>query len=93
MSTPLTLVVTLTAHPGQAAALEAGLSLLVPASQAEAGCLQYDLHRRHDDPRVFCMIEQWQDAAVHAAHQQTAHFLTCGGLLERVEHHQMQRIL
>ncbi|MES2820514.1 MAG: putative quinol monooxygenase [Pseudomonadota bacterium] len=97
MPTPLTLIATLTALPDQAAAVEAGLRQLVPPSQAEAGCLQYNLHRHQDDPRVFSMIEQWQDADALKAHQQTAHFLAfgqrCGSLLERVDHQLMQRVL
>lgn len=97
MPTPLTLIATITARPGQEAAVEAGLGLLVAPSQAEAGCLQYNLHRHQDNPAVFSMIEQWQDAAALSAHQQTAHFLTfgktCGALLEKVEQQPMQRIL
>ncbi|MHA6492504.1 putative quinol monooxygenase [Pseudomonas borbori] len=97
MSSPLTLIATITARPGQAEAVEAGLRQLVPPSQAEAGCLQYNLHRHQDNPQVFSMIEQWQDAAALSAHQQTAHFLhfggTCGSLLEQVDHQLMHRIL
>ncbi|WP_439859755.1 putative quinol monooxygenase [Pseudomonas sp. MBLB4136] len=97
MSTPLTLIVTLIARPGQAAAVEAALRLLIPSSQAEAGCLQYNLHRHRDNPQRFSMIEQWQDRAALDAHERSAHFLsfgrTCAGLLEQVEHQPMHRIL
>jgi quinol monooxygenase YgiN len=97
MTTPLTLIATITALPGQAKAVEAGLRQLVPPSQAEAGCLQYNLHRHQELPNRFIMVEQWQDAAALRAHQQTAHFLhfgeTCGSLLEQVDHQLMQRIL
>ena len=97
MSSPLTLIATITARPGQAEAVEAGLRQLVPPSQAEAGCLQDNLHRHQEQPSRFIMIEQWQDAAALSAHQQTAHFLhfgeTCGSLLEQVDHQLMQRIL
>lgn len=97
MPTPLTLIATITALPGQEAAVEAGLRQLVPPSQAEAGCLQYNLHRHQEQPNRFIMVEQWLDAAALSAHQQTAHFLhfgqTCGSLLEQVDHQLMQRIL
>jgi len=97
MSSPLTLIATITALPGHAQALEAGLRQLVPPSQAEAGCLQYNLHRHQDQPNRFIMVEQWLDAAALSAHQQTAHFKhfvdTCGSLLEPVDHQLMQRII
>ncbi|TIH07549.1 putative quinol monooxygenase [Pseudomonas leptonychotis] len=97
MSSPLTLIATITALPGHAQALEAGLRQLVPPSQAEAGCLQYNLHRHQDQPNRFIMVEQWLDAAALSAHQQTAHFKhfvdTCGSLLEPVDHQLMHRIL
>ena len=97
MTTPLTLIATLTARPGHAEAVEAGLRQLVPPSKAEAGCLQYNLHRHQEHPNRFIMVEQWQDAAALSAHQQTAHFLhfgeTCGNLLEQVDHQLMQRIV
>lgn len=97
MSSPLTLIATITARPGHAEVVEAGLRQLVPLSQAEAGCLQYNLHRHQEQPNRFIMVEQWLDAAALSAHQQTAHFLhfgeTCGSLLEQVDHQLMQRIL
>lgn len=99
MSSPLTLIATITARPGHAEAVEAGLRQLVPPSQAEAGCLQYNLHLHlhQEQPNRFIMVEQWLDAAALSAHQQTAHFLhfgeTCGSLLEQVDHQLMHRIL
>ena len=97
MTTPLTLIATIVARPEHAEAVEAGLRQLVPPSQTEAGCLQYNLHRHHELPNRFIMVEQWQDTAALSAHQQTTHFLhfgeTCGSLLEQVDHQLMQRIL
>lgn len=96
MSNPLTLIATLTTLPGQADAVEAGLRLLVPPSQAETGCLQYNLHRHQQQPDCFVMVEQWLDTEALSAHQQTAHFLhfgeTCGSLLAQVDHQLMHRI-
>lgn len=96
MSTPLTLIATLTANPAQQAAVEAGLRELVDASRREDGCLQYDLHRHQDHAHVFVMIEQWRDEQALAAHQQTPHFLhfgqTCGEHLQAVDHQLMHRL-
>jgi quinol monooxygenase YgiN len=97
MSSPITLIAALTALPGHAEAVESSLRQLVPPSQAEAGCLQYNLHRHQEQANRFIMVEQWLDAEALNAHQQTAHFKhfveTCGSLLEPVDHQLMQRIL
>lgn len=96
MTTPLTLIATLTARDGQAAAIEAGLHQLVEPSRAEPGCLQYDLHRHQDTPRVFVMIEQWRDAAALEEHRQSAHYLAfasaCGDRLQDLDLQFIQRI-
>ncbi|HBX56254.1 putative quinol monooxygenase [Pseudomonas sp. UBA2684] len=96
MSTPLTLIATLTALDGQAEVVEAGLRLLVAASRQEAGCLQYDLHRHQDNPQRFIMIEQWQNSAALNEHQNTAHYQhfgsTCGERLQGVDLQLMHRI-
>ncbi|WP_439887473.1 putative quinol monooxygenase [Pseudomonas sp. MBLB4123] len=96
MPAPLTLVATIGVQDGQADTVEAGLRLLVAASRAEAGCLQYDLHRHRDNPRVFVMLEQWHDAAALAAHQRSAHYLAFtrhyGQWLQNVDLQLMQRI-
>ncbi|SDF34839.1 putative quinol monooxygenase [Phytopseudomonas seleniipraecipitans] len=92
----LTLVATITALSGQTDAVEAGLRQLVSASRAEAGCLQYDLHRHQDDANVFVMIEQWQDSAALAFHQGTDHYrhfkATCGDALQGVALQPLNRI-
>lgn len=92
----LTLVATITALSGQADAVEAELRQLVSASRAEAGCLQYDLHRHQDNANVFVMIEQWQDSAALAFHQGTDHYrhfkATCGDALQGVALQPLNRI-
>ncbi|MDX1725734.1 MAG: putative quinol monooxygenase [Pseudomonas sp.] len=96
MSTPLTLIATLSALDGQADAVEAGLRLLVDASRQEAGCLQYDLHRHQDYPQRFIMIEQWRDSATLNEHRNSTHYQhfgsTCRELLEDVDLQLMNRI-
>lgn len=92
----LTLVATITAKTGHADTVEAALRQLVAGSRMEAGCLQYDLHRHQDDPHVFVMIEQWQDSAALATHQDTAHYrhfkATCADCLQGVALQPMTRI-
>lgn len=74
MNQPLTLIATITALPGQSAAVTEGLRRLVTASRAEPGCLQYDLHQHQTHPEQFVMIEQWRDAQALNEHRNTSHF-------------------
>jgi quinol monooxygenase YgiN len=32
---------------------------LIPPTRAEAGCINYDLHRSADDPALFMLYENW----------------------------------
>ena len=74
MSNAVHLLATLHAHPGHGPTLEAALRQLVPASRAEAGCLQYELHQDRDTPERFYMLEIWRSAAALEHHRQTEHF-------------------
>lgn len=96
MTTPLTLVATITAKPEHRAAVEAELKRLVTASRLETTCIQYDLHQQDAAPEVFIMIEQWRDAAALAEHKQTPHYqhfgATCADMLQGVELNLMHKI-
>jgi len=35
------------------------ISLIAP-TRAEAGCINYDLHRSQEDPALFCLYENWR---------------------------------
>lgn len=74
MSNTLTLIAILRAKPGRADALEALLRGMLAPSRAEAGCLQYDLHRDRKDVDLLYMIEQWRDDAAFAEHEASPHF-------------------
>ncbi|MDF3931498.1 putative quinol monooxygenase [Pseudomonas citronellolis] len=74
MSTPITLIAIIRAKPGRADALQARLADLRGPSRAEAGCVQYDLHRDRKDPDLIYMVEQWRDEAAIAEHEASPHF-------------------
>lgn len=61
------------AKPGNEARLHAALEALVAPTLAEAGALQYELHRDVSEPRRFVFIERWESEAALAAHAQSAH--------------------
>ncbi|WP_338765509.1 putative quinol monooxygenase [Massilia sp. METH4] len=75
MTQPLTVVATITAHPGEEAAVRAALEQVVPPSRAEAGCLRYELHVDNAEPAKFVMLEEWTGEAALKEHEATAHFL------------------
>ena len=58
--TPVTVVATLRARPGQEAAVREALLALVPITRHEPGCLNYDLHQSPDHPGHFLFHETWE---------------------------------
>lgn len=69
----LTLVATITAKAGKADVLKSALLDLVAPTQAEEGCLQYDLHQDNQDPNVFAFLERWTGYDSWHAHMETTH--------------------
>jgi quinol monooxygenase YgiN len=41
--------------------------------QAEAGCINYDLHRSIENPAVFLFYENWTNQECWEAHMQSTH--------------------
>lgn len=64
------------AKPGEEDNLRQALQALVEPTRAEAGCLQYDLHKDNDDPGHFFFYERWESMAALEAHVASAHFKT-----------------
>ncbi len=58
-TTPLTVIATLQAKPGQEAQLRRELQSLILTTRQEPGCLNYDLHVAQDDPGKFLFHENW----------------------------------
>jgi quinol monooxygenase YgiN len=49
---------------------------LVQASQAEEGCIEYNLHKHIEKERTYSMIERWKDQTAIDIHNNTPHFTT-----------------
>lgn len=47
---------------------------LIAGSQAEEGCIAYDLFEDISDPTVLTFIEEWTDQAAIDLHGKTPHF-------------------
>ncbi len=65
------LVVGFTARADGLAELRQRLLTLAGLTRTEDGCLRYDLHEHPDDPLRLTFVEEWADAAAHAAHDRT----------------------
>ena len=73
MPAKLTVVARVKALPGKEKEVLAELLHLVTETRKEDGCLNYDLHRSHDDPTLFLFYENWLSQAHLDRHAQSAH--------------------
>lgn len=71
----LTVIAILRARSGKENELQDFLHKLVGLTRQEAGCIDYDLHRRQDDPSVFVMLENWTAKAELDKHLQMPYML------------------
>ncbi|HEX5108937.1 MAG TPA: putative quinol monooxygenase [Vicinamibacterales bacterium] len=49
----------------------------------DPGCIRFDVSQQIDDPLRWIMHEVYTDAAAHAAHRQSPHFLAYNEVAER----------
>ncbi len=71
MSQQLTLVAFVTAKPGKEEELGQLLGALVAPTRAEAGCINYVLHRSRENPAVWMLYENWRSDADLQMHFET----------------------
>ncbi len=70
---PLTIVATLKSKKGNEQKLKDVLSKLVPITQKEKGCINYDMHQSVEDPGTFVFHENWETRADWDAHMKAPH--------------------
>ena len=63
----------ITANPESAAEVEAALTELAVATQAEEGCVMYSLNRGLQEPNVFVTVEKWDSLDALQAHLASPH--------------------
>ena len=94
MPKPLTIVAIFKANTGREEDLAQALQNLVAPTLAEAGCLNYDLHRDLEMPGRFLFYENWETRAHWEAHMETPHLQnhkeTSDPLVAEVEIFQME---
>jgi quinol monooxygenase YgiN len=49
-------------------------SELIAATRKEAGCLEYRLHTKSEEPGLFVFIEEWESAEALQKHMASEHF-------------------
>lgn len=73
MSKELTVIARLKAKSGMEDIVGARLQQLVAPTRAEAGCLDYILHRDNNDPAIWILYERWLSRADLDAHFRQPH--------------------
>lgn len=69
----LTIVAHITAKPDQVDLVRKELESLIPATRAETGCLEYELHLDNENPAHFMFYETWQSPEDWQSHMKSAH--------------------
>ncbi len=69
----LTIVASIQAKSDKIELVEAKLQKLVEITQAEDGCIQYDLHQNNDDPAHFILYENWESRELWQTHMNAPH--------------------
>jgi len=54
--------------------LKSLLADMVKPSQAEAGCLLYEIYQMNEKPNTFVVIESWENEAALDGHKNSAHY-------------------
>lgn len=72
----LTILAQVTALPNKEALVETELKKLVDPTRAEAGCIQYDLHKDNSNPGFFVFYETWESRDLWQTHMKAPHLAT-----------------
>ncbi|MEO1601801.1 MAG: putative quinol monooxygenase [Pseudomonadota bacterium] len=70
---PLTIVAHIKAAAGKEDLVHAELMKLIEPTRAEAGCIQYDLHRDNSEPGHFMFFENWENRDLWQTHMNNDH--------------------
>lgn len=70
----ISIVAKFTVNTGEEKKFLALVNQLGEASRAEAGCIEYILHKDVQKSLTYCIIEKWNDQAAIDSHNGTSHF-------------------
>lgn len=69
----ITVVAVFEARPGAEGEMKKTLEGLLAPTRREPGCVSYDLHIAHDDPKKFLFYENWRSKELLDQHLKSAH--------------------
>ncbi len=69
----LTIVARILAKEEKRDLVKAELIKLIAVTQAEEGCIDYDLHQDNEDPNLFLFYENWENRELWQEHMNKAH--------------------
>ena len=69
----LTIVANIKANADKVALVKAELLKLIEVTQAETGCINYDLHQDNENPAHFMFYENWQSRELWQMHMANQH--------------------
>lgn len=69
----VTVVATMKIKPGLEEDALAILRGVIENTHGEEGCIKYTLHRAHNEPGAFCIVERWRSQADLDAHFKAPH--------------------
>ena len=76
--------------------VKAELEKLIPITEAEAGCIQYDLHQDNENPNYFMFYENWESRELWQQHMQNDHLkaymAATDGMVEKFWIHELTHI-
>jgi quinol monooxygenase YgiN len=72
---PLTIIAKLKTKNSCEEPLGQVLRSLIEPTRAEKGCINYDLHRSHEDPGLFIFYENWEIRPLWEEHMKSPHLM------------------
>ncbi|ONI44566.1 antibiotic biosynthesis monooxygenase [Candidatus Epulonipiscium fishelsonii] len=69
----LTIIGRIQAKPDKIELVRKELLKLIPETEKEKGCIQYDLHQDHKDPAFFLFFENWESKDLWQNHMNSEH--------------------
>lgn len=92
----LTIVAHIRAEADRIDLVKSELEKLIAPTRADAGCLQYDLHRDNDDPAHFMFYENWESRELWQDHMKNpnlrAYMAATAGAVAEFTLHEMTHI-
>lgn len=88
----IVVVVSVTPHPDQAAAVKEALMAVLPPTKSEAGCIRYDLYADLGVAGGFVLIGEFTDEAALDRHDASSYLKNAVAILRNLAHIKVTRL-